>query len=118
MAKSEKEITGAELMIELLESKGIEVCFGYPGGAILPFYDALYKSKIKHYLVRHEQGAIHMAEGYARASGKIGVCIATSGPGATNFVTGLTDAKLDSIPILAITGQVATNAIGDRRRRT
>lgn len=112
MSGTEKKITGARLLIELMEEAGIEVCFGYPGGAILPFYDELYKSKIKHYLVRHEQGAIHMAEGYARATGKIGVCIATSGPGATNLVTGLADAKMDSIPVLAITGQVATSAIG------
>ncbi len=112
MSGTEKKVTGARLLIELMEEAGIEVCFGYPGGAILPFYDELYKSKIKHYLVRHEQGAIHMAEGYARATGKIGVCIATSGPGATNLVTGLADAKMDSIPILAITGQVATSAIG------
>lgn len=100
-------------MVELLEGYGVDVVFGYPGGAILPFYDEIYKSKkIKHILVRHEQGAVHMAEGYARATGKLGVCIATSGPGATNLVTGLTDAKMDSVPILAITGQVATNAIG------
>ncbi|EOQ97575.1 acetolactate synthase, large subunit, biosynthetic type [Leptospira wolbachii serovar Codice str. CDC] len=100
-------------MVELLEEAGVEIVFGYPGGAILPFYDELYHSKkIKHILVRHEQGAVHMAEGYARSTGKLGVCIATSGPGATNLITGLTDAKLDSIPILAITGQVATDAIG------
>ncbi|TGK01106.1 biosynthetic-type acetolactate synthase large subunit [Leptospira semungkisensis] len=113
MSKSEAKITGARLMVELLEEYGVDIVFGYPGGAILPFYDELYKStKIKHILVRHEQGAIHMAEGYARSTGKLGVCIATSGPGATNLVTGLTDARLDSVPILAITGQVATNAIG------
>lgn len=106
-------ITGGRLMVELLEEAGVEIVFGYPGGAILPFYDQLYHSKkIKHILVRHEQGAIHMAEGYARATGKLGVCIATSGPGATNLVTGLTDAKMDSIPILAITGQVSTTDIG------
>ncbi|EQA46947.1 acetolactate synthase, large subunit, biosynthetic type [Leptospira broomii serovar Hurstbridge str. 5399] len=100
-------------MVELLEEYGVDIVFGYPGGAILPFYDELYKStKIKHILVRHEQGAVHMAEGYARSTGKLGVCIATSGPGATNLVTGLTDAKMDSVPILAITGQVATNTIG------
>ncbi len=100
-------------MVELLEEAGVEIVFGYPGGAILPFYDELYHSKkIKHILVRHEQGAIHMAEGYARSTGKLGVCIATSGPGATNLITGLTDAKLDSIPILAITGQVPTTDIG------
>ncbi len=113
MSKSEGKITGARLMVELLEEYGVDIVFGYPGGAILPFYDELYKStKIKHILVRHEQGAIHMAEGYARSTGKLGVCIATSGPGATNLVTGLTDAKMDSVPILAITGQVATNSIG------
>jgi acetolactate synthase-1/2/3 large subunit len=112
MAKN-KPISGARLMVELLEEYGVEVVFGYPGGAILPFYDELYHSKkIKHILVRHEQGAVHMAEGYARSTGKLGVCIATSGPGATNLVTGITDAKLDSIPILAITGQVATSVIG------
>jgi len=109
---TEIELTGSQLLIELLREKDVEVCFGYPGGAILPFYDELYKSEIRHILVRHEQGAIHMAEGYARATGKLGVCIATSGPGATNLVTGLTDAKMDSIPVMAITGQVPTDAIG------
>jgi acetolactate synthase-1/2/3 large subunit len=109
----EEKITGARLLVELLEERGVEIAFGYPGGAILPFYDELYHSKkIKHILVRHEQGAIHMAEGYARATGKMGVCIATSGPGATNLITGLADAKMDSVPILAITGQVATSVIG------
>ncbi|EMM78712.1 biosynthetic-type acetolactate synthase large subunit [Leptospira santarosai] len=113
MSAESERITGARLMVELLEEYGVDIVFGYPGGAILPFYDEIYKSKkIKHILVRHEQGAAHMAEGYARATGKLGVCIATSGPGATNLVTGLTDAKMDSVPILAITGQVATNAIG------
>ncbi|TGM59577.1 biosynthetic-type acetolactate synthase large subunit [Leptospira meyeri] len=113
MSSTTKAITGGRLMVELLEEAGVEIVFGYPGGAILPFYDELYHSKkIKHILVRHEQGAIHMAEGYARSTGKLGVCIATSGPGATNLITGLTDAKLDSIPILAITGQVSTDAIG------
>lgn len=113
MSAESGRITGARLMVELLEGYGVDVVFGYPGGAILPFYDEIYKSKkIKHILVRHEQGAVHMAEGYARATGKLGVCIATSGPGATNLVTGLTDAKMDSVPILAITGQVATDAIG------
>lgn len=113
MLGKSKEITGARLMVELLEEFGVEIVFGYPGGAILPFYDELYHSKkIRHILVRHEQGAIHMAEGYARSTGKLGVVIATSGPGATNLVTGLADAMLDSIPVLAITGQVATSAIG------
>ncbi|WP_100748062.1 biosynthetic-type acetolactate synthase large subunit, partial [Leptospira ellisii] len=113
MSSESGRITGARLMVELLEEYGVDIVFGYPGGAILPFYDEIYKSKkIKHILVRHEQGAVHMAEGYARATGKLGVCIATSGPGATNLVTGLTDAKMDSVPVLAITGQVATNTIG------
>ncbi|PJZ84122.1 biosynthetic-type acetolactate synthase large subunit [Leptospira harrisiae] len=113
MSSTTEAITGGRLMVELLEEAGVEIVFGYPGGAILPFYDELYHSKkIKHILVRHEQGAVHMAEGYARSTGKLGVCIATSGPGATNLITGLTDAKLDSVPILAITGQVATDAIG------
>lgn len=113
MSQASEAITGGRLMVELLEEAGVEIVFGYPGGAILPFYDELYHSKkIKHILVRHEQGAIHMAEGYARSTGKLGVCIATSGPGATNLITGLTDAKMDSVPILAITGQVATTDIG------
>ena len=99
-------------MIDTLLKNKIGVCWGYPGGAILPFYDALYQSKLKHILVRHEQGAAHAAEGYAKVSGKIGVCIATSGPGATNLMTGIADAKMDSVPILAITGQVPTPAIG------
>ena len=104
--------TGAQLMIDLLQSHGVDLVFGYPGGAILPFYDELYHSNIRHILVRHEQGAIHMAEGYARATGKPGVIVVTSGPGATNVVTGLCDAKMDSIPLLVISGQVPTPAIG------
>ncbi len=104
--------SGARLLIELLEAHRVELVFGYPGGAILPFYDELYHSNIRHILVRHEQGAIHMAEGYARASGKPGVVIVTSGPGATNTVTGLCDAKMDSIPLFVISGQVATGVIG------
>jgi len=99
-------------MVDLLQSHGVDLCFGYPGGAILPFYDELYHSKIKHILVRHEQGAVHMAEGYARVSGRPGVVIVTSGPGATNTVTGLCDAKMDSIPLFVICGQVPTAAIG------
>lgn len=99
-------------MIDLLESHGVDLVFGYPGGAILPFYDELYRSRIRHILVRHEQGAMHMAEGYARASGRPGVVVVTSGPGATNTITGLCDAKMDSIPLFVITGQVPTTAIG------
>ena len=110
--KEQKAKSGAEIMIDILLKNKINVCWGYPGGAILPFYDALYRSKIKHILVRHEQGASHAAEGYAKVSGKIGLCIATSGPGATNLMTGIADAKMDSVPILAITGQVPTPAIG------
>ncbi|MCS6983678.1 MAG: biosynthetic-type acetolactate synthase large subunit [Leptospiraceae bacterium] len=106
--------TGAEVMIDILLRNGVEICWGYPGGAILPFYDTLfhYADRIRHILVRHEQAAAHAAEGYAKATGKLGVAIATSGPGATNLVTGITDAKMDSVPILAITGQVPTSAIG------
>ncbi|MCB1321374.1 MAG: biosynthetic-type acetolactate synthase large subunit [Leptospiraceae bacterium] len=99
-------------MVDLLQSHGVDLVFGYPGGAILPFYDELYKSGIRHILVRHEQGAVHMAEGYARVTGKPGVVIVTSGPGATNTITGIADAKMDSIPLFVISGQVATTAIG------
>jgi acetolactate synthase-1/2/3 large subunit len=104
--------TGAKLMVDLIQSHGFELAFGYPGGAILPFYDELYHSGFRHILVRHEQGALHMAEGYARASGRPGLCIVTSGPGATNAVTGIADAKMDSIPIMVISGQVPAAAIG------
>lgn len=106
------QITGADLIVKCLMNEGVKTVFGYPGGAILPFYDALRKSKVKHILTAHEQGAAHAADGYARASGSVGVCIATSGPGATNLVTGLATAFLDSIPVVAITGQVATSMIG------
>lgn len=105
--------TGAEILIESLVKEGVEVIFGYPGGATLPIYDVLYDTPIKHILVRHEQGAAHMADGYARATGKVGVCMATSGPGATNLVTGIATAYMDSIPIVAITGQVPTAVIGN-----
>jgi acetolactate synthase-1/2/3 large subunit len=106
--------TGAEIVWECLLQEGVEVVFGYPGGAILPTYDALhkYQDRIHHVLVRHEQGATHMADGYARASGKVGVAMATSGPGATNMVTGIATAMMDSSPIVCITGQVPTTAIG------
>ena len=104
---------GARALMEALRREGVEVIFGYPGGALLPIYDVLYDTKdIRHILVRHEQGAAHAADGYARASGKVGVCMATSGPGATNLVTGIATAYMDSIPIVAITGQVPTFAIG------
>jgi acetolactate synthase-1/2/3 large subunit len=106
--------TGAEIVWESLIQEGVDVVFGYPGGAILPTYDALskYRDRIHHVLVRHEQGATHMADGYARASGKVGVAMATSGPGATNMVTGMATAMMDSSPIVCITGQVPTTAIG------
>ena len=104
--------TGAEIIWECLEREGVSVVFGYPGGAILPTYDALKHSSIHHVLVRHEQGATHMADGYARASGKVGVAIATSGPGATNMVTGIATAMMDSSPIVCITGQVGSKLIG------
>src|SRR5437868_7939061 len=104
--------TGAQIVWEVLTLEGVEVVFGYPGGAIMPAYDALLSSSIHHVLVRHEQGAAHMADGYARASGKVGVAIATSGPGATNLVTGIATAMLDSVPIVCITGQVPSNVIG------
>ncbi len=103
---------GAKLVIEAIKREGIRTIFGYPGGAIMPVYDALVDSGVRHILVRHEQAAAHAAEGYARASGKAGVCLATSGPGATNLVTGLADAALDSVPVVAITGQVATSFLG------
>ncbi len=104
--------TGAEILWECLGREGVETVFGYPGGAILPAYDALKHSKIHHVLVRHEQGATHMADGYARASGRVGVAIATSGPGATNMVTGIATAMMDSSPIVCITGQVGSKLIG------
>ncbi len=106
-------MTGAQALVESLERVGVEVVFGIPGGAILPAYDPLFDSKlVKHILVRHEQGAGHAAEGYAMVTGKVGVCMATSGPGATNLVTAIADAYMDSVPIVAITGQVASPAIG------
>lgn len=107
------KITGAQALIKTLEKEGVEVIFGYPGGVVLPIYDSLYDSKkIRHVLVRHEQCAAHAADGYARATGRVGVCMATSGPGATNLVTGIANAYMDSIPIVAFTGQVATTVIG------
>ncbi len=105
--------TGAEIIVRALVDQGVEVIFGYPGGAVLPLYDALFQqNSLRHILVRHEQGAVHAAEGYARATGKPGVVLVTSGPGATNTITGLADAMLDSIPIVCLTGQVATHLIG------
>ncbi len=105
-------LTGAKALVRSLEEEGVEVIFGIPGGVILPIYDALYDSSIRNILTRHEQGAVHAADGYARATGRVGVCIATSGPGATNLVTGIANAYMDSVPLVAFTGQVATNLIG------
>ncbi|MCR4419580.1 MAG: biosynthetic-type acetolactate synthase large subunit [Clostridia bacterium] len=106
------QASGAEIVIRALEEEGVDTVFGYPGGAVLPLYDALYFSKVRHILVRHEQGAAHAADGYARATGKVGVCFATSGPGATNLVTGLANAYMDSIPLVAFTGQVSLELLG------
>src|ERR1700753_1491250 len=111
--ESAQVMTGAEMVIRALKDQGVTHIFGYPGGAVLPIYDALFaKHDLIHVLVRHEQGGTHAAEGYARATGKPGVVLVTSGPGATNAVTGLTDALMDSIPLVVLTGQVATHLIG------
>ncbi|UCH11779.1 MAG: acetolactate synthase large subunit, partial [Fidelibacterota bacterium] len=114
MDKTGQLLTGAEIIWECLIREGVEVVFGYPGGANLPTYDALttYKDRVHHVLVRHEQGAAHMADGYARVSGKVGVAMATSGPGATNLVTGVATAMMESSPMVCITGQVAATALG------
>jgi acetolactate synthase-1/2/3 large subunit len=110
----DKEMTGAEMVIEALADQGVEHLFGYPGGAVLPIYDALFhQQRVQHILVRHEQGAVHAAEGYARSTGKVGCVLVTSGPGATNAVTGLTDALMDSTPLVCLTGQVPTHLIGN-----
>ena len=106
------KITGAQAMVRSLEQEGVEVIFGIPGGAILPAYDPILDSPIRHILCRHEQGAAHAADGYAQATGEPGVCMATSGPGVTNLVTGLASAYMDSIPVVAISGQVPTWAVG------
>src|SRR5437667_1134282 len=105
-------LRGAEIVLQCLRAEGIELVFGYPGGAIMPLYDALEGSGIRHVLTRHEQGAVFAAEGHARATGKVGVAVATSGPGATNLVTGIADAKMDSVPLVCITGQVRSTLIG------
>ncbi|MCT4608580.1 MAG: acetolactate synthase 3 large subunit [Pelagimonas sp.] len=108
-----RQMTGAKMVVQALKDQGVDVVFGYPGGAVLPIYDEIFQQNdIRHILVRHEQGAIHMAEGYARSTGKVGVALVTSGPGATNAVTGLTDALLDSIPLVVLSGQVPTFMIG------
>ena len=107
------KMTGAKILIESLKREGVEVIFGYPGGQVLPIFDQLYDAPIKLIFTRHEQGAAHAADGYARATGKVGVCLATSGPGATNLVTGIATAYMDSIPMVAITGQVKSFLIGN-----
>ena len=109
-----KKINGSEAIIKSLIEEGVDTIFGYPGGAIMPIYDSLYDylKKINHILTRHEQGAIHAAQGYSRVSGKVGVCFATSGPGATNLITGLADAQIDSTPLVCITGQVPSQLLG------
>src|SRR3954465_1188332 len=113
MKPEESATTGADLLVKALIDEEVEVVFGYPGGAVLPIYDSLFKqNRLRHILVRHEQAAVHAAEGYARSTGKVGVVLVTSGPGATNAVTGLTDALMDSVPLVCITGQVPTHLIG------
>ena len=107
-------LSGAEVLLRALKDQGVEVIFGYPGGAVLPIYDAIFQQNaIRHILVRHEQAAVHAAEGYARSTGRVGVVLVTSGPGATNAVTGLVDALMDSIPVVCLTGQVPTHLIGN-----
>src|SRR5436853_4317139 len=105
-------LRGAEIFLQCLRGEDVDLVFGYPGGAIMPLYDALEGSGVRHILARHEQGAVFAAEGYARSTGRVGVTIATSGPGATNLVTGIADAKMDSVPLVSITGQVRTPLIG------
>src|SRR6202140_5431880 len=105
-------MNGAQAVVAALEREGVETIFGYPGGAIMPLYDALYEHPVRHILTRHEAAAAFAASGYARTSGRVGVCCATSGPGATNLVTGLLDAFMDSVPVVAITGQVRTELMG------
>ena len=107
-------VTGAQALIESFLREGVDTIFGYPGGAIIPVYDALYdyRDRLRHILVRHEQGAVHAAQGYARVSGRVGVCLVTSGPGATNTVTGLADALMDSTPLVLVTGQVGSSLLG------
>ncbi|HWD59143.1 MAG TPA: thiamine pyrophosphate-binding protein, partial [Stellaceae bacterium] len=111
---SPESLSGADIVIRSLVDQGVEIVFGYPGGAVLPIYDSLFKqNNLRHILVRQEGGAVHAAEGYARSTGKVGVVLVTSGPGATNAVTGLTDALMDSVPVICLTGQVPTHLIGN-----
>ena len=108
-----KTLTGAQIITEVLKEEGVDTVFGYPGGVVIDIFDELYRTNIKHILVRHEQGAAHAADGYARAKGTVGVCLVTSGPGATNTVSGIASAYMDSIPIVVMTGQVPTPLIGN-----
>ena len=114
------QLNGAEIVIECLKEQGVDTVFGYPGGAILNVYDALYEhsNEIRHILTSHEQGAAHAADGYARATGRVGVCLATSGPGATNLVTGIATAYMDSIPVVAITCNVSSATLEKSRPRS
>ncbi|HOO63537.1 MAG TPA: thiamine pyrophosphate-binding protein, partial [Synergistaceae bacterium] len=105
-------LSGAEMIIQAFQKEGVECLFGIPGGSVIPLYDALYDAPFRTVLMRHEQAACHAADGYARVSGKVGVCVATSGPGATNIVTGLANAQMDSVPLVVVTGQVVTSSIG------
>nr|MCU0563078.1 thiamine pyrophosphate-binding protein [Desulfobacterales bacterium] len=107
------DMTGSRILMEMLLREGVDTIFGFPGGAVLDVYDELARTEIRHILVRHEQGAVHAADGYARASGRVGVCLVTSGPGATNTVTGIASAFADSIPLVVLTGQVPTHLIGN-----
>ena len=109
-----ERLNGAEAVVRIMIEEGVDLVFGYPGGAIMPIYDALYdhQDHVEHVLARHEQGATHAAQGYARVSGKVGVCLATSGPGATNLITGIADAQIDSTPMVCITGQVPSSLLG------
>ncbi|MBU1571049.1 MAG: acetolactate synthase large subunit, partial [Proteobacteria bacterium] len=107
--KDNRILTGAQILMEILKSEGVDTIFGFPGGAVIDIYDELSKTDIRHILVRHEQGAVHAADGYSRASGRVGVCLVTSGPGATNTVTGIASAYMDSIPVVILTGQVPTH---------
>ena len=110
--RTSAELRGADILLRCLRAEGVDLVFGYPGGAIMPLYDALEGSGVRHILTRHEQGAVFAAEGYARSTGKTGVAFATSGPGATNLVTGIADAKMDSVPLVCVTGQVRSPLIG------
>ncbi|MDP2643468.1 MAG: thiamine pyrophosphate-binding protein, partial [Desulfobacterales bacterium] len=105
--------TGAQILLQMLKDEGVDTIFGYPGGMVIDIYDELMKTDIRHILARHEQGAIHAADGYARASGKVGVCLVTSGPGATNTISGIASAYMDSIPVVILTGQVPVHLIGN-----